>query len=132
MADQSVKALTSGYGPDNSPVVSPDGEVIAYGGYDGAHRGYTVSKIYIMNRDGSRARKASPTWEGDVAEERWAADGKGIYFLSDSNGNTGFYYTAVDGVVEELAGKPTRAEHQSWCRSLRNIGEVMAAREECV
>ena len=102
VADGSVKALTSRYGPDNGPIVSPDGRYIAYTGYDDTHQGYSVSKLYIMNRDGSGARQAAPTWDRDVAEPRWAADGKGIYFLSDSTGNTGFYYTTLDGVVKKL------------------------------
>ena len=104
VADGTVKALTSRYGPDNNPVVSPDGRFIAYTGYDDTHQGYSVSKLYIMNRDGSGTRKASPTWDRDVAEPRWAADGKGIYFLSDSTGNTGFFYTTLDGVVKKLTG----------------------------
>ena len=104
VADGSVKALTSRFGPDNGPVVSPDGRFIAYTGYDDTHQGYSVSMLYVMNRDGSGAHKASPTWDRDVAEPRWAADGKGLYFLSDSNGNTGFYYTTLDGVVKKLAG----------------------------
>ena len=104
VADGSVKALTSRFGPDNGPVVSPDGKYIAYTGYDDTHQGYSVSKLYVMNRDGSGPRKAAPTWDRDVAEPRWAADGKGLYFLSDSNGNTGFYYTTLDGVVKKLAG----------------------------
>ena len=104
VSDGTVKPLTSRSGPDNAPVVSPDGRYIAYTGYDDTHQGYTVSKLYIMNRDGSGSHKASPTWDRDVAEPRWAADGKGLYFLSDSNGNTGFYYTTLDGVVKKLAG----------------------------
>ena len=104
VADGSVKALTSRFGPDNGPVVSPDGRFIAYTGYDDTHQGYSVSMLYVMNRDGSGAHKASPTWDRDVAEPHWAADGKGLYFLSDSNGNTGFYYTTLDGVVKKLAG----------------------------
>ena len=104
VVDGSVKALTSRFGPDNGPVVSPDGRFIAYTGYDDTHQGYSVSMLYVMNRDGSGAHKASPTWDRDVAEPHWAADGKGLYFLSDSNGNTGFYYTTLDGVVKKLAG----------------------------
>ena len=104
VADGTVKALTSRYGPDNGPIVSPDGRFVAYTGYDDTHQGYTVSKLYIMNRDGSSAHIAAPTWDRDVAEPRWAADGKGIYFLSDSTGNTGFYHTTLDGVVKKLAG----------------------------
>ena len=104
VADGSVKALTSRFGPDNGPVVSPDGRFIAYTGYDDTHQGYSVSMLYVMNRDGSGAHKASPTWDRDVAEPHWAADGKGLYFLSDSNGNTGFYHTTLDGVVKRLAG----------------------------
>ena len=129
VADGTVKALTSRYGPDNGPIVSPDGRFVAYTGYDDTHQGYTVSKLYIMNRDGSSAHIAAPTWDRDVAEPRWAADGKGIYFLSDSTGNTGFYHTTLDGVVKKLAaniGATTSAYSGGGSFSMASNGNFAA------
>jgi acylaminoacyl-peptidase len=57
-----------------------------------------------MNRDGSNSRLISATLDRDVVNPEWAADGSGIYFLSDDQGNTGFYFTTLDGKVRKLLG----------------------------
>ncbi|HEX9654202.1 MAG TPA: DPP IV N-terminal domain-containing protein, partial [bacterium] len=56
LGDGSVRALTARKGPDNSPVVSPDGKWIVYTGFDDRYRGYQVTRLYVMNRDGSNSR----------------------------------------------------------------------------
>lgn len=51
--DGSMKALTDRRGPDRAPAVSPDGKHIAFTGFDDRYQGYQLTKLYIMNRDGS-------------------------------------------------------------------------------
>lgn len=103
VADGAVKALTTRKGPDNAPAISPDGKLIAYAGFDDKRQGYQVSKLYVMNRDGSGARQVTVTWDRDVQQPQWAPDGKGVYFLSDDQGTTGLYYSTLDGSVRKLA-----------------------------
>lgn len=103
VADGAVKALTTRKGPDNAPAISPDGKLIAYTGFDDKRQGYQVSKLYVMNRDGSSARQVTVTWDRDVQQPQWAPDGKGVYFLSDDQGTTGLYYSTLDGSVRKLA-----------------------------
>ena len=43
VADGAIKALTNRHGPDNNPVVSPDGKQIAYIGFDDKRQGYQVT-----------------------------------------------------------------------------------------
>ena len=96
--------LTKRTGPDNAPAVSPDGKWIAYTGFDDKRQGYQVNKLYVMARDGSSPRQVTVTWDRDVQQPAWAPDGKGIYFLSDDRGNTGVFYTNLDGSVKKMAG----------------------------
>ena len=103
VADGAVKALTRRKGPDNSPAVSPDGRHIAYLGFDDAYQGYQVTRLYLMNRDGSASRLLSGSLDRDVTGPRWAADSSGIYFLSDDQGNSGLYFTSLDGRRKQLA-----------------------------
>jgi Tol biopolymer transport system component len=51
-----VKILTDRDGSDNEPTVSPDGKQIAYVGFDRNNDTYNVSKLYLMNADGSGKR----------------------------------------------------------------------------
>jgi acylaminoacyl-peptidase len=99
-----VKQLTDRRGADSNPVFSPDGRMIAYTGFDDKKLGYQVQRLYVMNRDGSGARQVAPTLDRDVNNVKWAPDGKGIYFLSDSEGNTGMYFSNLDGQVRKVAG----------------------------
>jgi len=104
VADGSVKALTNRRGPDGSPSISPDRRRIAYTGYDDQRQGYQVTKLYVMNRDGSNSHAVTVAWDRDVQQPQWAPDGSGIYFLSDDHGNTGIYWSSLDGSVKRVAG----------------------------
>jgi acylaminoacyl-peptidase len=103
VADGAVRALTTRKGPDDGPVISPDGKQIAYIGFDDQYQGYQVRKLYVMNRDGSGARLLSGALDRDVVSPRWSPDGKGIYFLSADQGDTGLYFIALDGQIRKLA-----------------------------
>lgn len=103
LADGTVKPLTSRKGPDNSPVVSPDGKTIAYVGFDDRYQGHQTTHLYLMNRDGSNPRVATPQLDRDVEEPHWAPDGSGIYFMYDDQGDTKLAFYSLDGKVKDLA-----------------------------
>ena len=103
LADRSVKELTHRKGPDGQPVVSPDGAKIAYTGFDDQRQGYQVTKLYVMNRDGSTPHLVSGAWDRDVTGVRWAPDGSGVYFTSDDKGDTGLYFMTLDGTMKQVA-----------------------------
>jgi dipeptidyl aminopeptidase/acylaminoacyl peptidase len=104
IADGPVRALTSRKGPDTSPVVSPDGRYIAYLGFDDRFLGHQITRISVMNRDGSAPRVLTPKLDLPVASVAWAPDSKGVYFVADERGNTGLFYTPLDGAVKKLTG----------------------------
>ncbi len=104
VADGSVRPLTTRKGPDGSPALSPDGRLIAYVGFDDRYQGYQVTKLSVMNRDGSGSRVLSASFDRDVVAPKWAPDGSGICFLSDDQGNTGLYIASLDGKIRRLVG----------------------------
>ena len=71
-----------------SPVVSPDGRRIAYSGYTQVKDSYHTSELYVMNVDGSGARKMSGDLDRDVGELTWATDGSGVYFTVADSGTS--------------------------------------------
>jgi acylaminoacyl-peptidase len=103
VADGAVRALTSRKGPDNGPQVSADGRLIAYTGFDDRYQGYQVTRLYVMNRDGSGSRALSESLDRDIGNLRWAADGSGIFFLYDDQGNTKIGFYSLDGKMKNLA-----------------------------
>ncbi len=103
MADGSVRQLTDRRGPDDDPRVSPDGRLIAYTGFDDRFQGYQVTKLYVMNRDGTGARLIADDLDRDVGNLQWAADGRGLYFQFDDEGNTAIGHVDLNGRVRRLA-----------------------------
>jgi dipeptidyl aminopeptidase/acylaminoacyl peptidase len=103
VADGAFKALTDRRGPDNGATVSPDGKLIAYMGYDEKNKIYQISRLYLMNRDGSGSRMISGALDRDVVSPRWAVDGSGVFFLYDDQGNTKVGFYTLDGKLKEVA-----------------------------
>lgn len=104
IATREITALTNRLGPDVGPAVSPDGRKIAYLGYDDRFQGYQVTRLFVMNIDGSVKRLVSGDFDRDIANLRWAQDGGGLYFQYDDQGNTKIGFVTLDGRVETLAG----------------------------
>lgn len=96
-------ALTSRNGPDRSPAVSPDGRHIAYVGFEDKMQTYQVSRLYVMNADGSGKREIETDLDRSVSNPVWSSDGNGIYFLYDDKGNTKIGYSTLQGNVNTLA-----------------------------
>ena len=103
VADGAVRALTDRRGPDDDPDISPDGRQIAYVGFDDKYQGYQVTELYLMNRDGSNPHAISAQLDRDAGRPRWAADGSGIYFQYDDQGDTKLGFYTLDGRLRQLA-----------------------------
>jgi len=103
LATQQLTQLTSRQGPDNAPVVSPDGKRIAYLGYDDRYQGYQVTHIYVMDADGQNARAVADGLDRDFADPKWAADSRGIYATYDDRGVRKLALVSLDGKVKTVA-----------------------------
>ena len=111
--DGTVTPLTDRHGPDNGPVVSPDGRLIAYLGMDERYQGYQLTRLYVMNRDGTDVRLLAPDLDRSLGSPRWSGDGSGLFIQYDDHGNTKIAFASLDGSVEDLAA-PTRAGCTPW------------------
>jgi acylaminoacyl-peptidase len=78
-------------------VASPDGRLIAFTGFDDRHQGYQVTKLYVMNRDGSGPRVLTADLDRGVGDPRWASDGSGLFFQYDDQGDTKVGFVPVGG-----------------------------------
>jgi dipeptidyl aminopeptidase/acylaminoacyl peptidase len=103
LATQQLTQLTKRVGPDNSPVVSPDGRKIAYLGFDDRVQGYQVTHLYVMDVDGSNGRVVTGGFDRDVADPKWSADSRGVYFDYDERGVRKIGYVTLDGKVRTIA-----------------------------
>ena len=102
IGDGEIRALTDRSGPDHSPAVSPDGRQIAFLGYEDGTRTYQVSRLQVMNLDGSGQRVVTTGLDRSVSNPVWAADGHRLYFQYDDEGNSKVAFVTLDGEVEVL------------------------------
>lgn len=103
LADGTMTQLTHRKGPNNSPAISPDGKMIAYTGFDDQFQGYQVTHLYVMNRDGSNPHQLVANLDRDTEQPCWAADGTGIYFLYDDQGDTKLGFVSTDDKMKTIA-----------------------------
>jgi dipeptidyl aminopeptidase/acylaminoacyl peptidase len=102
IASGEIEQLTDSQGPEGSLSVSPDGAQLAFTGWDDRGQAHHVSRLYVMNEDGSSLRELLPELDRSVAQPHWSADGKRLYFRFDDRGDTVLASTTLDGDLERL------------------------------
>lgn len=97
-----IRQLTSRYGIDRSPVVSPDGRKVAYIGYDWTDDTYIENKLYVMNIDGSNPIEIGTGLDRTPSNLVWARDNSGVYFNADYNGTRNLYFAPLRGDYRQV------------------------------
>lgn len=100
---KTARQLTDRLGPDTNPIVSPDGEWIAYRGYDEAYKGFQMYQLYVMNRKGGERRKIDTGLDRTIHSIQWKSDGSGLYGLYDNHGDTKLAFFPLSGGSTVLA-----------------------------
>lgn len=98
-----LDTLTKRLGPDRNPVLSPDGNKIAYLGFDDEYLGYQLNDLYVMDLAGGEPKLLSEEFDRNISEISWDKKGKGLYFQYDDRGDSKIGYINMDGKVETLA-----------------------------
>ena len=96
-------ALTSRFGPDNSPAVSPDGRYIAWVGFDDKKLGNQDRRLSVMNIDGSNKRVLTASLDRSVGNPQWAGDSRSIYVQVEDRGVNKVERVGLDGSIREIA-----------------------------
>lgn len=128
LADGEVTKLTDRDGPDEQPTLSPNGDWIAYVGYDDKLLGYQNSELYVMRKDGSEARSLTADFDRSLQSPSFAPDGRGIYYLFDDEGTTHVGYVTLDGqrqtVAEDVGGVTLGRPYSSGSYTVAAGGRV--------
>ncbi len=116
-----VRQLTHRKGPDQSPVVSPDGKLVAYTGHDETDDTYRDSTLYVMGIDGANPRALTANLDRSPQRLIWARDGGGVYFSIEDKGARNLYFTSLGGEVRPV----TRGNHVLTVTDINSSGQVV-------
>ena len=123
-----IKQFTDRLGPDSSPVVSADGKMIAYLGFDDKKQGYQVTRLYTYSLSTKKSMEISGDLDLSIYGINWSKDGKGIYCMYDENGNTKIGYSTLAGKIIEQAdnvgGTSMGRPYNSGSYSISNDGSI--------
>lgn len=103
LSDGAITPLTQRYGPDLHPAPSPDGRLIAYLGFDDRHQGYQITRLHVMNRDGSGVRVLTADFDRDVDTPVWTRDSRSLIVQYTDRGVGHLALISLDGRRRELA-----------------------------
>ena len=87
--------------------------MIAYTGYDDTFQGYTVTKLYVMNSDGSGQRRVSYN-EGRYSTPVWSPRGDYIAFTKQYGGSFLIGVMKPDGSGERILTEGFHNEGPTW------------------
>ena len=97
LASGTIDQITQRRGPWGVPKVSPDGQKVAFTGFDWTAQTYHVTDLFVADLDGSGERNLSATLDRDARPLAWSADSQLVYFNVDSEGTRNIYAASIDG-----------------------------------
>lgn len=127
-ATREIKTYTTQQGPDSSPQVSPDGRYIAFIGFEDKVQAYQVSKLQLMDLDGSNKKVISKNLDRDIDAAVWASDSEGMYIMYNDLGVTKIAYIDLNGalreIVKNVGGTTLGRPYASGSFSVSSFGKI--------
>jgi dipeptidyl aminopeptidase/acylaminoacyl peptidase len=102
VAGGAIRDLVSKPGSWGDPVVSPDGKLVAFTGYEPSGHTHTVSDLFVIPIGGGEMRKISGDYDRNPNNLFWAPDGNGVYFDADDRGSRNIQFAAIAGGVKAV------------------------------
>lgn len=103
--DGNLTQLTDRVGPDFGPVVSPNGKLITYAGFDDKLKNYENTLLYIMDIEGNNIRALTTDLDRSIGRIRWAINSRGVYYQYTDQGQVNVAYQPLKGKRKVVAQK---------------------------
>lgn len=97
-----IRALTDRKGLDRNPLPSPDGNWIAYTGYDEQNFTSHLSSIYLMDTDGAKKKLLAGNLPSSPRGLSWAADSSCLYYQMEEKGEANLYSVSLNGQIKKI------------------------------
>ena len=86
ISTKKLKQITNQSGAERSPVISPNGRLIAFIKEERRPLAYTPDQIAIMDLNGENIRILSEALDGDASNLLWAGNSQELYYTYDERG----------------------------------------------
>ena len=86
ISTKKLKQITNQSGAERSPVISPNGKMIAFSKEERRPLAYSPDRIAVMDLNGQNLRMLSEDLDGDASNLIWADDNESIYYTYDERG----------------------------------------------
>ena len=103
LEDLSIETITSRDGPDHSPLVSPNGQLIAYRGYTDELKAYQQTDLYVMSEDGSDSKNLTEDYDHPIQGVQWLPNSRGLIAQASVEGFINLVQISLNGNVTVLA-----------------------------
>ena len=97
-----IKQITNQSGAERSPMISPNGQLIAFTKKERRPLAYSPDHIGIMSLDGKNMRLLSEELDGDANNVQWASDSRSLYYTYDERGIRKIGQVTVKGKLKEI------------------------------
>ena len=97
-----IKQITNQSGAERSPMISPNGQLIAFTKKERRPLAYSPDRVGIMSLDGKNMRLLSEDLDGDANNIQWASDSRSLYYTYDERGIRKIGQVTVKGKLKEI------------------------------
>ena len=102
VSSKKIEQITNEPGAERSPVISPNGELIAFSKEERRPLAYTPNRISVMSLNGSNIRLLTQDLDGDANNVIWADDSKSLYYTYDERGVRKIGQVSIKGKINQV------------------------------
>ena len=102
VSSKKIEQITNEPGAERSPVISPNGELIAFSKEERRPLAYTPNRISVMSLNGSNIRLLTQDLDGDANNVIWADDSKSLYYTYDERGIRKIGQVSIKGKINQV------------------------------
>ena len=102
VSSKKIEQITNESGAERSPVISPNGELIAFSKEERRPLAYTPNRISVMSLNGSNIRLLTQDLDGDASNVIWADDSKSLYYTYDERGIRKIGQVSIKGKINKV------------------------------
>lgn len=129
ISDGTMTTLTSMSGPEYDPTISPNGQLIAFLGFEDNGKSHQNDQLYVMDSQGNNIVNLTPSLDRGVSDIQWDSQGKGLYFSYDDHGKKHVAYVTLKGkittITDALGGTTLGRPYTSGDFTVSEKGQVV-------